>query len=190
MTEQKQRKENLIKKSKQINSLLLKKKGVVGTIQALTEFKEPIGLLMRRNKHIDFYEGLTGDKFHFEHSNGEERYIELSINEQELKYAGKKVRCFVMHEDHRYPLPNAPILEAERIEIAIEKVSNDFRKWLAKEWEAKGEYWWKIGLAIMGIIAIIIVWKLVVPNATGNEVQVAKTAIQTVSNATKVTVLG
>lgn len=190
MTEQIKRKEELNKKAKKINSLILKEKGTIGTIQKLTNFKEPIGLLMRRNKQIDFYEGLTQDKFYYDHSNGEERYIELSINEQELNYAGRKVRAFIMHEDNRYPLPNKPILEAERIEIAIEKVSNDFRKWMAKEWEAKGNYWWKIGLAIMGIIAVIMVWKMVITNPTGQEVQQTQAIAQAVTNATKITVMG
>lgn len=170
------------KQKKRLETLILKKKATLGTIQGLTNFKEPVGFLIRRNREIEFYENLTGDRFNYEHSNGEERYIELSINQLEFPYAGKKVRTYIMQEDNRYPLPNQPILEAERIEIAIEKVSNDFKKWSAKEWEAKGDYWWKIALGIAVVIGVYVLAKLVLPSGDTNvEQSIAQPVVQQIA---------
>lgn len=145
---------------KQRKLLFKKTKNLLRAHISLVEFDEPVGILLRRNRRAEFYEGLKKGKFSFRHSDGTERFIMLDPRYLQIMPYGMKstgMAGYIMHEDFPTPIPEDPVLTIEQSGEALEKVMNDVRDLRAKEYRAKGEMWWKIllGVAILGAVYVL-----------------------------------
>lgn len=172
-------------KAKRIDNMLLKVKSNIGTIQKLANFKQPAMILMRNNKRAEFYENATTGKFAYTHSDGED--MEITLDRHfivTLQYAGKDLDIYFCHEDYPFPLPHSPIVTAKMIKLVIEKTVNDYRKWTAEEFKAKGDMWWKILLGIAAVIIAYGIIKLLLPSnpqAAAVATEVVNTTIRNVT---------
>jgi len=111
-----------ISKASRVRTLLQKHKGLLKSKEALTDFKEPVLDLYRRNGQIETYENATAGKFVFTHSNGKERYIELRPSDQCTRdYGGKKIRWYPAHEDRPFAGWENPIVDGESVQLGYEK---------------------------------------------------------------------
>lgn len=134
-------------------ALFKKQKKLIREHLTTVPFKEPILILMRRTRQAEFYENAKGDTFEYEHSNGDIRNIHLSAKYlQSFNYGEKIFQGYICHEDFPTPLPEEPIITADTMGIAIDKVLNDVRLWRVEELKGKTKM---IG-AIAGLIAVII----------------------------------
>ena len=185
-----QKKNEEVTKSRatKINHLFMKQKGIIGTYQKLADFKQPALILMRNGKRGEFYENATTGRFEYTHSNGEDMHIDLNRHFiQTLDYADREVQIYFCHEDYPFPLPHEPIITAEMKKLSDEKILNDYRKWTAEEYKAKGDMWWKI---LIGIAACGLVYMLIKMLTGGGEAEVAEPVKQTVTQVANATVLG
>lgn len=147
-----------ISKAKRVRTLLKKHKGLMKSQQALTEFKEPVLDLHRRDGSIETYEHATAGKFVFTHSNGKERYIELRPCDQETRdYAGKKVRWYTAHEDRPFAGFENPVVDGETVMLGYEKTKATDLKYQERIARLKNQAkftWVYIILGIAGAFAI------------------------------------
>lgn len=155
---------NTTQENKQIQLLFKKIKGLIKKKKKLVQFKQPVLFLIRLNNRVEFYEKATGTEFTYEHSNGEQTKIILDQAQQlTFDYGSDTFKGYICHEDEAMPYPHRPILYAQTLQTLLDKIMNDIKNWKAKEWEAKGSMFWKIGLAIAGIILAFALYKLLVP---------------------------
>jgi len=111
-----------VSKASRVRTLLQKHRSLLKTKEALTDFKEPVLDLYRRNGQIETYENATAGKFLFTHSNGKERYIDLRPSDQCTRdYAGKKIRWYIAHEDRPFAGFENPIVDGESVQLGYEK---------------------------------------------------------------------
>lgn len=159
-------KKDRISKAKRVKSLLQKHKKLMGEKQALTDFKEPVLDLHRRNGDIETYEHATAGKFLFTHSNGKERYIELRPSDQGVRdYAGRKIRWYTAHEDRPFAGFEDPIVDGESVMLGYEKTKATDLKYQERIQSLKNKAkmtWVWIILAILGGFALT---ALLVPDA-------------------------
>ena len=143
-----------ISKASKVKSLLQKQKTLLKSKQSLTDFKEPVLDLCRRDGKIETYEKATAGKFIFTHSTGEERFIELRPEDQRTRdYADKKVRWYIAHEDYPYANFNNPVLDNETVTRGYEMTKTTDLKYEARiqGLRNKGKMTWVyiiIGIAI------------------------------------------
>lgn len=157
--------EKIMSNAERIDILLKKQKTKLGEVQALAKFKQPCMILMRNNKRAEYYENATTGKFAYTHSDGEEMEITLDRHFiQTLPYAGKDIDIYFCHEDYPFPLPHPPLITAKMFKLVTEKILNDYRKWIAEEFKAKGDMWWKILIGIAAILLAYGVIKLLLPS--------------------------
>lgn len=57
----------------QRKTVFKKYKQLIGSYLETANFKEPIALLMRRTRKVDFYENVTQGEFEFDHSDGTQK---------------------------------------------------------------------------------------------------------------------
>lgn len=148
----------------QLKVLFKKHRKIIRNIKKISQFKEPALILIRLSNKVEFYENAIGTEFNYTHSNGEETKIILDRSQQlTFDYGPHTFKAYICHEDEAMPYPHRPILYAQTLQTLLDKIMNDIKNWKAKEWEAKGNMWWKIGMAIGGIILAIAMYKLLVP---------------------------
>ena len=129
-------------KAKRIKILLKQHKGLWGKHQELAEFEEPVLMLMRNNRKIEWYDKATQGKFLYTHTDGKERAIELSPQFlHTFDYGKREFKGYICHEDYPTPLPEIPIVTGEMYQMGIEKTLNDMKKWKADEARALGDMW-------------------------------------------------
>lgn len=116
-------------RAERIRILLKKNSKVFRDKQAMTEFKEPILMLERRSRAVEFYENATKGEFNFKHSDGKNRtlYLEPSMLKS-FDYGKRKFRGYYCHEDFPLPLPENPLVVADTINMIIEKSMMDLKK--------------------------------------------------------------
>lgn len=167
-----------------IRNLIRKHKKFIGSYNTILPFKQPVAWLIRRSRAVEFFEGVKGDFFKFQHSNGEEREIELSQGMLLTFPMGDSYFTgFILHEDNKYPLPQDPLLHIEMMRIAQEKLMNDIATWKAKELRAKAGIIQAI-VGGVGVIAILyILYRLVIPAPAAEEVA-KETTKQVIQNVT------
>lgn len=162
--------------------ILKKKKTLFSSVLDTVDFKEPILILMRRTQQAEFFENATKGEFEYEHSDGTTRKIFLTPKYlQAFPYGKTTFRGYICHEDSPLPLPNEPEITTETIGIAIDKTLNDINNWKAKEWTAKGNFFWKIAIGIVSIIGMYILYRVLFPQAPSNDTQAVEVAKTTVS---------
>lgn len=146
--------------------------------------KEPVLLFERRNGNTEIHEGIGSGMMEFKHSSGQKRFIIIDPNTIGTMGAGRDtIRIYKGHEDHPITGWPNPLVTTEQVNIIIEKTLNDQQKWKAKDKEALGNMWLKIGLGIGAIVLAVAMYKLLVP--TPQTVQVIyETAKETTKNAT------
>lgn len=139
------------KQQKELKWLFKKHKKLIRNYHHTANFKEPVVLLMRRNRKINFFENCTKTDYTYKHSDGSERKIMLDGRPYTFKYGGKEFLGYILHEDHSTPLPGTPVLTTEMVGILTEKNLNDLKKWKVAEERAKGMKWYHaaIGIAIV-----------------------------------------
>lgn len=199
MTRNKENKENITpEKIKEINENITKKisqatrrriifkteKKLFKKKQSLSQFEEPILILLRQNGHAEFYENATGGKFYYTHSDKGERFIILDQSFlTTFDYAGNTFKGYICHEDFPTPLPENPIVTTELVAIMYEKILNDMKKWKIEEEKAKALKIKSWALLIGVIGGIFLLWIILKPsgqgtiaqNITQNLTEVAKT---------------
>lgn len=144
--------------------------------------EEPVLYLHRRSGQVEFYEGVKEGLFEFKHSDGEIRFIIVNTNTQEMYgHTKDKYRGYIAHEDHPITGFPDPVMTCEQVNIIVEKSLNDIKKWKAKELQARGDMWWKIGLAIGAVILAIALFKTLVPTQPETVVQVVKETAQNIT---------
>lgn len=121
----------------------------------MSNFKEPVVFLARRNRRVEFFEDATKGRFEFTHSDGEMGKIDLSPEYlNTFDYGKRTFKGYICHEDHPTPLPENPIVTAELFNIAEEKVLHDMKKWKKSEQEGIGLKWKQILIGIALVIAV------------------------------------
>lgn len=174
------REEDIKSQAERINTLFKKHKSMIGDQKATAKFKEPILILMRNNKKAEFYENATIGKFEYTHSNGEDMYIQLNRHFlQTFPYGTSEFIGYICHEDYPYPMPHDALITAEMKKIQEEKILNDYRKWTAEEWKAKGDLWWKILIGIAAILLAYALFRMLVPSTDGT---VERAVTETITN--------
>lgn len=172
-----------------IKDLFTKHRKYLQTTYQTAEFKEPIMFFERRSGEVEWHENVTAGLFGYTHSEGTKRYIVLTPSKQKkFGFANKKFKGYWCHEDYPLPLPQDPYMTSEQLNIIVEKSLNDINKWRAKDYKAKGDMWWKIGLAIAAIIAAAALFVTLKPQSTPQVITIAPTAAQTAAAAP--TILG
>ena len=161
------------------HTLFKKKKGLFKDYQHTADFKEPIGILLRRGRKAEWLEDLKQGTLVVDHSDGTTRPIILDTKYLIAFPYGKKVfQGYLLHEDFPTPLPPDPVLTAETVGHTIDKTLNDMKKWKAEEWQAKGDYYWKLFAGVGMLIGLYLLYKLLFdPTPVGQEVQVIKETI-------------
>lgn len=149
-----------ISKAQRVRSLLQMQKGFWKKQQSLTDFREPVLDLHRRDGRIETYENATAGKFVFTHSNGQERYAELRPSDQEIRdYGAKKVRWYTLYEDAPFANYPNPIVDGESVMIGYEKTKSTDAKYQASLLKLKNEgkiAWVWIIVGIAAAIAIVL----------------------------------
>jgi hypothetical protein len=112
-----------------IRMLLKKNKEVFKDKQSITDFKEPVNMLIRRSRAVEFYEDASKGSFEFTHSDGTHREIYLEPSQQvSFDYGKRKFKGYICHEDFPLPLPEVPIVTADTINSIVEKTMMDMKK--------------------------------------------------------------
>lgn len=147
-----------LSKANRVKSLLQKQKGIIKAKESLTDFKEPVFDLVRRDGRIETYEKATAGNFVFTHSNGEERFITLRPEDQKTRdYADKKIKWYIGHEDYPFANFNNPVLDNEHVSKGYMMTKATDRKYEEKMERLKSQnkmIWVYILLGIAGAIAI------------------------------------
>lgn len=150
--------------------------------EELADFKEPIVMLERRDGGVDFYEDAKQGEWEYEHSEGEYRIITLHPKFlKKFRYGKGFFKGYYCHEDYPFPLTADILCPIDTFTVAIEKALNDMRKWKAQEWEARGNFWWKVAGGIALLIGVYILYKMLIPSNTTIEHKVTETIIQNVT---------
>lgn len=184
------KKPNTKSQAKRIHTLINRYEKILRPAEyKLTDFKEPVLFLMRRNGITDLYENATAGRFEFEHTDGTTKYIVLTPSSLfRHRYADRDFRAYTCHEDFPFPFPimENPVLTAQtyetemtralrdRDDIELDKL--DYKLAIANNWK------WIIPLGIGSIVLGIIILKYFSPGTSGGEV------ITSALNTTKDTV--
>lgn len=169
-----------------IRELIQKQKTLISAKQKLTEFQEPVMMLVRKSGQAEFYEKATKGRFDYTHSDGTTRFIILTTSMQiSFPYAGRNIKMYYCHEDYPFPLPGSmnPIMNSDELRMLIEKSQHDTLGLLAKEKRATGDMWLKIFAGIALIIVAVMLYKLLVPAGpapTQTAAETAKTIVQAI----------
>lgn len=152
-------------KAKRIKILLKNYQGRFKSYQEMANFKEPVMMLIRNSRKVEFYDDVTSGWFEFIHSDGSGRRIKLSPEFLQTFDYGKRIfKGYICHEDYPTPLPEKPVVTAEQFQWAIDKTQNDLQNWRSKELTAKGIMWYKIIIGVAILIGVIGFVKLIVPD--------------------------
>lgn len=152
-----------ISKAEKVKNLLTMQKKFLKRKQALTDFKEPVLDLRRRDGKIETYERATAGKLVFTHSNGEERYITLRPEDQGTRdYGDKKIRWYQGHEDYPFADWNNPINDSTAVTKGYEMVDATNLKYQERIQGLKNKgkltWLWVIGGIILALaLAITII---------------------------------
>lgn len=184
--------EEIKSQATRINTLFKKEKALIGSMKKAANFKEPALILMRNNRKAELYENATTGKFEYTHSNGEDMNLTLDRHFLiTIPYGQKEILTYICHEDYPFPMPHNALITAEMMKIAMEKILNDYRKWTAEEFKAKGDMWWKIGAAIAVCIIAYALYKMFTGNEPTTVAQETVTAVKVINETVKnVTILG
>ena len=132
-------------RARRVRLLLAKERKLIGTRQRITNFKEPVVMLMRRNRHIEFYEDATKGKFKITHSDGKPREVYLLPSFQlRFDYGGKTFNGYWCHEDFPIPLPEDVLISSEALADIVEKVAYDLKKIDKKEMNMGMRWVWNL----------------------------------------------
>ena len=156
-------------KATRVMSLLQKQKGLMKKRQSLTNFDEPVLDLHRINGKIETYEKATAGKFIFTHSCGEERFIELRPEDQEIRdYGDKKIRWYSCHENFPFAGWGNPVLDNETVTRGYEMTKATDLKYQERIQGLKNKgkltWLWVVG----GIILAIAFAIMIIPDSFWN----------------------
>lgn len=172
---------------RELNSLFEKYKSIMRTHHESVPFKEPILILIRRNKKIDFIEDVPETIHKYEHSDGSKRYILLDTRDiLTFPYGGKEFRGYICHEDSPLPLPTDAIITTETMNMIIEKTLNTMKDLEAKIEEAKGNKYYNVLIGIAVIIAVIAVGWLMAGDTISKALTTPETTVQPIVTGGKV----
>lgn len=155
-------------KAKRIKNIFLKYKDWIRTTYDTIPFEEPIMFLERGSGKVEFYENATAGFLEFTHSNGDTRFLVITpTRKKEFGFGKKAFKGYYCHEDFPLPLPEDPLATTEQMDIVLKNAMASMDKLRAEELKQKGEAQRKliktVAYAIAGIIGMIILYKLVVP---------------------------
>lgn len=161
--------------AKKIRNMIQLQKGLLKQKQKLADFKEPVIWLMRRNGDIEFYDNATKGRFFFNHSDGDERNIELIQSQtRNFTYAGRRVRVHVLHEDYPTPIPEDPVITTEILSISQQKIMQDLNKFRAQEMKIRSGATFKLLIGIAIVVAAIALGLTVIPSSFWDKIFKAK----------------
>ena len=107
-------------------------------LKEMSEHKEPVLMLMRNTRKVEWYDDASKGWFRFTHTDGTERRIKLSPEFlHSFDYGSKNFRGYLLHEDHPTPLPQKPVVTVETFQMAIDKTQHDLQNWRSKELTAR-----------------------------------------------------
>ena len=142
-------------KARRIKLLLKKYDKTFKAHMEMSNFKEPVVFLMKRNRKVEFYENATQGSFKFERTDGREGNIELAPEFlHTFDYGKRTFKGYLCHEDYLTPLPESPVIMADMFNIAQEKTLHDVRKWKKDEQAGIGLKWKQILIGIAILVAI------------------------------------
>lgn len=143
-------------KAKRIKLLFKQYDKTFKSYQEMSDFKEPIVFLMRRNRKVEFHDKATEGTFMFKHSNGKDLGIVLEPQYlHTFDYGKKTFKGYILHEDYPNPLPEEPTVSSDLYLISMDKALHDIRKHKADEEKAIGLKWKQILIGLGIVIAII-----------------------------------
>ncbi len=161
-------------RAKRIRMLLKKNRRIFGNKQVITDFTEPILMLIRRGRAVEFHEDASKGTFRFKHSDGKEREIYLEPSSQvSFDYGKRKFKGYICHEDYPLPLPENPLVTVETVNMIVEKSMMDTkkldeRKELLKIKTLKVLIWAVVGGVILYILYKAHLFDRLVTMLTGN----------------------
>ena len=113
-------------RGKEIKHILKKYQGLIKKKKELAKFEEPLVFLMRRNRTIEVYEDAKKGRLSFEHSDGGDRFIELTPSFlHDFPYGRDTFKVYICHEDFGFPLPEDFTVSSDQIEMTITKTLHD-----------------------------------------------------------------
>lgn len=169
-------------KAKRIENIFDKYKKWYKIKYETTPFKEPVLFFIRRTGEVEFYENATAGMFKFKHSDGKERFIILNpVKKLKFGFAERMFKGYICYEDSPIALPDNPVIITEEMNMVVEKSIFDIKQFEAKALTARGQMWWKIGLAISIIIIAIAILLILKPQKTPQIIQMAQPTIQNVT---------
>lgn len=116
-------------RARRIKMLLKKNKKIFKSKQVLIDFTEPVLMLIRRSRAVEFYEDASKGTFRFKHSDKKDREIYLEPSSQvSFDYGKRKFKGYICHEDYPLPLPENPLVTVETVNMIVEKSMMDTRK--------------------------------------------------------------
>lgn len=167
-------------------TLFKKYKKILGEEERLSNFKEPAAILLRRSGQGEWLEGVTKGKYAFTHSDGSRRFIIITGKPNDMRYAGRLFKLYVLHEDFPIPIPEDPLITTEQVSLMLEQALIGSQKIRAKDWEGKNNMIKIIIWGIIGLIVAVIVYKLVVPANPQVAQTIAETVKENITNASTI----
>ena len=133
------------KNNQEIKILLKKKKSLMKEVRKLAAFKEPVLMLIRSTRRVEFYEGV--EKGEFTYTRGKDKEgndIEgtLHLDPQYLltfSYGNDIYKGYIADDKSIYPYPQKPLAQAELMENVVDKLLYDLRQYNLRQQKIKRE---------------------------------------------------
>lgn len=148
---------------KKIKYLLKREKKLFSTKLTYRIQKNPVVLFIKKHGKGEFFELKDNDKFEYIDSSGEEKVMKLDGNSNKIYNGGVLMDLYIVHESYPYPIPRSPVVDAESVQIAINKTLHDIKKWEADHERARAGTIKAYAYFVLGAIGLFIVWALVKP---------------------------
>ena len=147
-------------RAKRVRMLLKKNSEVFKDKQKLTDFKEPVLMMIRRSGSVEFYEDASKGEFQFKHSDGNDRIIYLDPSGQlTFDYGKRKFKGYICQEDTPMPLPENPKVAVDGINGIVEKVGLDMKKLNLRGKELQLKTMKTLMWFGLGALLLLILWK-------------------------------
>lgn len=147
-------------RAKRVRMLLKVNRGLFKDKEAITDFKEPVVMLIRRSRAVEIYQDASKGNFVFKHSDGYTREIYLEPSYQlSFDYGKKKFKGYICYEDNPLPLPENPLVSVGTINDVVEKSNLDIKRLNNKTTNLKIKAWWKVGMFVLLLLILLILWR-------------------------------
>lgn len=155
-------------KARRIRTLIKRQKKLFKTIDATTDFKEPVLFFIRTNGRVELYENATSGYFEYAPTNAEKGSKMMKImldpaKQQIMDYGTKSFRCYFHREGDAVSYPHIPLLDVEAYNISQQKTLNDLIKHEATKIKAQAIKLKSIAWIVAALLAGLALWGMLAP---------------------------